>query len=106
MNSKGQIAGQSYSCDATQARAFLWQDGTMYELNKLIHVNSDVNFTQAFVINDRGEIGGIGTPVGCDFDEDCGHAYVLLPCGPDNDNERHASRAPKTCPIRLALVIH
>ena len=83
INSKGQITGQSYSCDASNARAFLWQNGTMFELNQLISGNTDFKFTQAFVINDRGEIGGIGTPPGCDFDEDCGHALVLIPCGPD-----------------------
>jgi hypothetical protein len=52
----------------------------MYDLNDVIHAPSGFRFTQAFVINDRGEIGGIGTPPGCDFDEDCGHAMVLIPC--------------------------
>jgi len=87
INSMGQIAGQSFSCpDAATARPFLWQDGTMFDLNELVHPAPDLKFTQAFVINDRGEIGGIGTPPGCDFDEDCGHALVLIPCSPgDND---------------------
>jgi probable HAF family extracellular repeat protein len=86
INSGGQIVGQSFSCDGTSAREFLWQDGTMYDLNSLIPANSGFTFTQAFVINDRGEIGGIGTPPGCDFDEDCGHALVLVPCSPGGND--------------------
>ena len=80
IGSKGQIAGQSYSCDFSSARPFIWQDGMMFDLNEVTQTPSGFRFTQAFVINDRGEIGGIGTPPGCDFDEDCGHAMVLIPC--------------------------
>jgi probable HAF family extracellular repeat protein len=80
IGSKGQIAGESYPCTLDSQRPFLWQDGTMYDLNDVIQAPPGVRFTQAFVINDRGEIGGIGTPPGCDFDEDCGHAMVLIPC--------------------------
>jgi len=80
IGSKGQIAGESYPCTLDSQRPFLWQDGTMYDLNDVIQAPSGFRFTQAFVINDRGEIGGIGTPPGCDFDEDCGHAMVLIPC--------------------------
>jgi probable HAF family extracellular repeat protein len=88
IGSKGQIAGESYPCTLDSQRPFLWQDGTMYDLNDVIQAPPGFRFTQAFVINDSGEIGGIGTPPGCDFDEDCGHAMVLIPCTPgDNDFE-------------------
>lgn len=88
VGSKGQIAGQSYPCELNSRRPFLWQDGTIFDLNELILAASGFRFTQAFVINDRGEIGGIGTAPGCDDDEDCGHAMVLIPYTPaDNDFE-------------------
>ena len=80
IGSKGQIAGQSYPCELNSRRPFLWQDGTMFDLNEVTQAPSGFRFTQAFVINDRGEIGGIGTAPGCDDDEDCGHAMVLIPC--------------------------
>jgi probable HAF family extracellular repeat protein len=89
MNSKGDVVGQSYSCNGPldfNRRVFLWQDGSMFDVSSLIAAKSGFYITQAFVINDRGAIGGIGTPPGCDFDEDCGHAYVLLPCDSDDDN--------------------
>jgi len=93
IGSKGDIAGQSYPCELNSRRPFLWQDGTMFDLNEVTQAPSGFRFTQAFVINDRGEIGGIGTAPGCDDDEDCGHAMVLIPCSPeDNDVEcEHAT---------------
>jgi probable HAF family extracellular repeat protein len=88
IGSKGQIAGQSYPCTFDSQRPFLWEDGMMYDLNDLIQAPLGFRFTQAFVINERGEIGGIGTLPGCDFDEDCGHAMVLIPCtGRFNDRD-------------------
>jgi probable HAF family extracellular repeat protein len=80
INSKGQIAGQSYPCEDNSQRPFLWQDGTMFDLNEITQAPSGFRFTLALVINDRGEIGGIGTPPGCDIYEVCGHAMVLIPC--------------------------
>jgi hypothetical protein len=69
----------------------------MFDLNELISANFDFRFTKTFVINDRGEIGGIGTPPGCDFDEDCGHALTLIPCSPEDkgsDCEQPIASAP------------
>jgi len=95
IGSKGQIAGQSYPCELNSRRPFLWQDGTMFDLNEVTQAPSGFRFTQVFVINDRGEIGGIGTAPGCDDDEDCGHAMVLIPCtSGDNDFEcEHVSQS-------------
>jgi probable HAF family extracellular repeat protein len=89
INSKGDVVGDSYSCNGPldfNRRVFLWKNGSLFDVNGLIAAKSGFYITQAFVINDRGAIGGIGTPPGCDFDEDCGHAYVLLPCEADDDN--------------------
>lgn len=96
IGSKGQIAGQSYPCTFDSRRPFLWQNGVLFDLNELIQAPSGFRFTQAFVINDRGEIGGIGTAPGCDDDEDCGHAMVLIPCNGqsyDQDCDQRATFA-------------
>ena len=79
INSHGLVAGLSHSCDGRFQRPFLWGNGHLYDLNQFIRMKPGAYFTQPFVINDRGEIGGIGVEPGCDMDEVCGHAFVLVP---------------------------
>jgi len=83
INSQGQIVG--YSCPRTcedhfHNHAVLWQNGSIFDLNKLIRAGrTGLILTRAFAINDQGEIAGIGTPPGCDFDLICSHAFLLVP---------------------------
>jgi probable HAF family extracellular repeat protein len=87
INSRGQVVGNSFNCDFSTQHPFLWEMGQLIDLNTLIPHNSVLYLTQAFAINDRGEIAGIGKPHGCSFDDICGHAFVLIPC---DDGRSHA----------------
>ncbi len=58
-NTNGQIVGFSEN-DATQRRAFLWENGRMRDLNSLIPANSGWILMQATAINERGQITGYG----------------------------------------------
>ena len=81
INSRYQIAGFSIPCSPDFFRAFLWEKGTMVDLNALVSPNS-LHLIDVESINDRGEIAGLGVPPGCvDFPDDgtCGHAYLLIP---------------------------
>jgi len=83
LNSKDQVVGISLPepCDFSVARAFLWEKGSMVDLNTLIPPNSGLQLVYAEAINDTGEIVGIGVPPGISpvHVEALGHAFVLLP---------------------------
>jgi probable HAF family extracellular repeat protein len=86
INSAGQIVGGSgfYDADFFPActdlveRAFLWEKGTMVDLNAFVPPGSDLTLNEAVFINDRGEISGFGTLPNGDT-----HAFLLIPCGGD-----------------------
>ena len=80
INSRSQIVGQSFSCASNSLRAFLWENGSMVDLNAVASPNS-LHLIDVDSINDRGEIGGVGVPPGCSefTDAACGHAFLLIP---------------------------
>ena len=83
INSHGQVVGGTFSCQTSNhARAFLWEEGSMIDLNSVIPANSSLELVIAFGINDRGEIAGEGVPPGvpaANYSSQ-GHAFVLIPC--------------------------
>ncbi len=82
INSEGQIVGHSKINDGT-FRAFLWENrGPMIDLNSLISPGSGLTLTDAFYINDRGEIAGSGVLASGDQ-----HAYLLIPCDEKHPGE-------------------
>jgi probable HAF family extracellular repeat protein len=99
MNSRGQIVGGSFSCDGSTTRSFLWEKGSMVDLNTLIPPNSDLQLVEALTINDRGEIAGNGLPPGCNDLGTCGHAYVLIPAGEDDTESSTAVTQNDPAPV-------
>lgn len=85
INSEGQIVGRSKPTpDRPVQHAFLWENGgPMVDLNTLIPANPPLLLEEGGNINDRGEIGGRGVPLGCDDVDACGHAFLLIPCDSD-----------------------
>jgi len=85
INSKGQVVGGSrVSRVPSLISAFLWEKGgPMIDLNTFIPASSSLHLTEAFSINDRGEIMGRGVPPGVSVDdvETLGHAFLLIPIG-------------------------
>lgn len=54
---------------------FLWDSGSIFDLNALIPAGSSLTLYYAVNINDRGEIAGLGADVSGNE-----HAFLLVPC--------------------------
>jgi probable HAF family extracellular repeat protein len=96
-NSKGQVVGHSLANDGT-FHAFLWEKGgPMIDLNAFVPEGSTLQqLTDAFNINDRGEILGVGLPPGIPPGEVGGHVFLLIPCGDESESCRAAGRIAVT----------
>ena len=57
------------------SRPFLWEGGSMVDLNALVPPGSQLSLVYAYSINDRGEIAGNGFDV-----SGIERAFVLIPC--------------------------
>jgi probable HAF family extracellular repeat protein len=103
INSKGQIVGGSSDC-RNFLHAFVWEEGgPMLDLNTLIPPGSGLQLTNAFNINDRGEILAKSVPLGVPpiDDEDLGHVVLLIPCEADDEhceNDIQSSEAQPMLP--------
>jgi len=79
INAKAQIVGASITDDCSfdnSTRAFLWEGGSIFDLNTLIPAGSALHLQWARSINDLGEIAGAG------FDAEGNlHDFLLIPCG-------------------------
>lgn len=95
INSGGQVVGSSISsCTAEEPtfRAFVWEDGSIFDLNALIPGGSPLYLQSVQTINDRGEIAGQGAD-----SSDNNHAFLLIPCDenhPDVDGCDYHSVEP------------
>jgi probable HAF family extracellular repeat protein len=105
LNARGQVVGGSSDCQHGFLHAFLWQEGgPMLDLNKLIPPGSGWVLTNAFNINDRGEILAKAAPVGFtpNDDADLGHLALLIPCEDDSNCENSIERPETLFPQALA----
>lgn len=111
INSRGQIVGSSYSCDGSITRAFLWQNGSIYDLNELIPADSGLQVagcpTDAICpsIFDNGDIAGFGIVPGsgCNNGAACGTAVLLRPTGTIPAVTRKKTVGKRTPPARRSF---
>jgi probable HAF family extracellular repeat protein len=93
LNARGQAVGGSSDCH-NFLHAFVWDENSgMVDLNTVIPPDSGFQLTNAFNINDRGEILAKAAPLGFtpNDDADLGHIVLLVPC--DNGDADCAASA-------------
>jgi probable HAF family extracellular repeat protein len=90
INGSDQAVGTSFCASCDPGRAFIWQNGTMTDLNSLIGPHQRLYLAEAFAINDRGWIAGFGVLPNGDH-----RAFVLYPCD-QNAHVRHAGDGCQT----------
>jgi probable HAF family extracellular repeat protein len=95
INDEGQVVGES--CDASgNCRGYLWQNGSMTDLNTLVPPNKNLNVLFGGNINDWGEI--VGATVN---EQGIESAVLLIPRGGAHVLSRGVSAAKSTLPESL-----
>ena len=77
INDRGDVVGVSFDAGGG-TRGFLWQNGTMFDLNTLIPADSPLYLLFAHGINIHGEIVGFGATSTGEL-----HAFLAVPCDRD-----------------------
>jgi probable HAF family extracellular repeat protein len=82
INSRGQVVGNNFDSSFNWSHGFIWQNGVMTDINKLIPANSNLFVISASNINERGQISGMATVLAGPHAGDI-HAYLATPAGQD-----------------------
>ncbi len=101
LNARGQVV---VSTPVISARLIWEEGGPALDLNKLIAPGSGWQLTNAFNINDRGEILAKAAPVGFtpNDDEDLGHLVLLIPCEEHDSSCGGSAEATASLPARTS----
>jgi probable HAF family extracellular repeat protein len=75
INSGEQIVDGADDCQGNNQYAFVWEKGSIADLNTLIPVDSGVQLTVAVGLNERGDIAAQGMLPDGNL-----HAFLLTPC--------------------------
>jgi probable HAF family extracellular repeat protein len=82
INNRGQVVGNNFDSSFNWAHGFIWQNGVMTDLNKLIPADSNLFIISASNINERGQISGMATVLSGPRMGNI-HAYLLTPVDED-----------------------
>ena len=91
INSRAQVVGYSFACDFSVISAFLWEKGSIVDLNTLISPKSRLQLALATYIDDRGEITALGVLPNGDV-----HAVLLVPCQEGDEDCMDSAVHPTT----------
>jgi probable HAF family extracellular repeat protein len=94
VNTQGQVVGDTGSCGEGGGPSFFSENGQpMVDINTLVLPGSDIEVVDAYDINDRGEIAGLGQLPNGDQ-----HAVLLIPATPEEIAAADALNASQPTP--------
>jgi probable HAF family extracellular repeat protein len=85
INDSGTVVGASLDSSFNPS-AYVWKNGVMTDLNKLIRGKSALYLLLAYAINNRGDIVGFGATTSGEL-----HGFLAIPVGLDCDAEDAAA---------------
>jgi probable HAF family extracellular repeat protein len=89
INSKTQIVGGSFTCEFSAPRAFLWEDGSMVDLNTLISPDSPFYLYWA-----SSSMKGGDRPIRFTSEWRHTHALLLVPCDENHPDIEDCEYSP------------
>ena len=94
INDFNQIVGTSFG--SSGPRAFLWQNGALYDLNTLVQPDAPLYLVATGDINDHGEITGVGCVVVAGACSSVAHTFVAIvsPRSADARTDARSSARP------------
>jgi probable HAF family extracellular repeat protein len=96
INARTQVVGANGHCHG-YVDAFLWESGSIYNLNDLVAGPAPLHLVVALYITDDGMIAGAGVPPGVSvYDEAQAHVFVLVPCRDRCEEDDAETRAAKS----------
>jgi probable HAF family extracellular repeat protein len=104
INSRDQIVGISFSCETFAQHAFIWEKGSMADLDTLIPADSGIQLLYVGWINDDGMIAGYGA-LTSGASAGALRAVLLIPTGEHRENSDPASAAAPI-PRRPNALLH
>jgi probable HAF family extracellular repeat protein len=103
INFHDQIVGISFSCETFVEHAFIWEKGSMVDLDTLIPADSGIQLSYAGWINDDGVIAGEGV-LTSGANAGASRAVLLIPTGESRECADQTSAAALTSRGQNALL--
>jgi probable HAF family extracellular repeat protein len=96
INDSGVIVGASYGASFSTSRAFIWQNGTMTDLNSLLGASPSLYLLYANDINDQGVIAGGACVL---VSGSCGDEFPAFMATPTSVKASRSSNGPARPPV-------
>jgi probable HAF family extracellular repeat protein len=83
INDRGQAVGSSFDSSSNWSHGLIWENGRMFDLNKLFPARSNLYVVSASNINESGQIAGMAVEMAGPHAGEIVHAFLATPVDED-----------------------